>query len=117
MKILPSLLLLPLALALGCGDAKPPAPAPKAAKQAVPEPTVTAEGTHVLAFNFDEGDPCAGCVGAVNDALAKLPGIKKNDAEKGKKVFTVEYDPKQLEAARLVEALKNSGEGVSLKVD
>ena len=91
-----------------------------AAKQTPPakaEPLMTAEGMQILAFDFEEEDPCAGCVGSVTKVLAKLPGVKKNDAEKGKRSFTVEFDPKLLEADKLVAALKDCGEGVKPKLD
>lgn len=111
---------LALLLATGCGEsgtAVVKAPAAPAKPTAKAEPLMTAEGTQILAFDFEEEDPCAGCVGSVTKVLAKLPGVKKNDAEKGKRSFTVEFDPKQLEADKLVAALKDCGEGVKPKLD
>lgn len=118
MKIQAVLLCALSAFLLACdggGDAGAK-PAAKA-KSGKPEPVVTATGTHVLAFNFGEDDPCAGCVSSAHEALKALPGVVKNDAEKGKRSFTVEYDPKLLQADALVAALANCGEGVALKVD
>ena len=116
-----------LLTAMGCGDSGKTAgqtPPPSvsgvegaAKKIAVPTPVVTAAGTHVLAFNFNEEDPCAHCIGEVTEAIGKLQGIKKCDAEKGKRAFTIEYDPKALDAAKLVESMKNAGDGATLRVD
>jgi copper chaperone CopZ len=103
----------------GCGESgttvvkAPPAPAAPAKA----EPLMTAEGMQILAFDFEEEDPCAGCIGSVTKVLGKLPGVKKNDAEKGKRSFTVEFDPKLIEADKLVAALKDCGEGVKPKLD
>lgn len=101
---------------LGTSASVPLAP-PSKSPPVKAEPLMTAEGTQILAFDFEEEDPCAGCVGSVTKVLAKLPGVKKNDAEKGKRSFTVEFDPKQLEADKLVAALKDCGEGVKPKLD
>jgi copper chaperone CopZ len=119
MKLLTVLLYGAALGALGCGDQTTPPAATSAApkKSGVPEPVVTAAGTHVLAFDFNEEAPCASCVAKVNQALAPLPGIKRNDAEKGKRTFTVEYDPKQVEMSTLIAALKNAGEGATVRVD
>lgn len=110
----------------GCGEsgtavvkapAAPTAPTVPGKPTAKAEPLMTAEGTQILAFDFEEEDPCAGCVGSVTKTLDKLPGVKKCDAEKGKRSFTVEFDPKLLEGDKLVAALKDCGEGVKPKLD
>jgi copper chaperone CopZ len=118
-----------LLTALGCGDSgaktepNPPiatgvdALKDAAKKAGVPTPVTTANGTSVLAFDFNEEDPCAHCVGELTEALGKLPGIKKCDAEKGKRTFTVEFDAKALDAAKLVEAIAKAGDGAKPKLD
>ncbi len=89
----------------------------ESAPTAVPTPVVTASGSHVLAFDFNDEYPCAGCIGKVTKALATLQGIKKCDAEMGKQAFTIEYDAKLLDAVALVDLMKKTGHGAVLRVD
>ncbi|HYC77365.1 MAG TPA: heavy-metal-associated domain-containing protein [Planctomycetota bacterium] len=108
-------------LLVGCGkksdashgtpSADPKTPPTAAAIQ----PVNNADGTQVLAFRFEEETPCGGCVGKVREALATLPGVKKNDATPGTQVFTVEFDPKATSPETLVNALYATKE-VTLKV-
>lgn len=56
-----------------------------------------------------EGMSCGHCEIAVQDAVHKLPGIKKVKASKGKKVATVEYDETQLTRDQIVQAIAQTG--------
>lgn len=56
-----------------------------------------------------EGMVCGHCEIAVQDAVRKLPGIKKVKANKRKKEASVEYDPSQVSIEQIKQAINNTG--------
>lgn len=56
-----------------------------------------------------EGMACGHCEIAVQDAVRKLPGIKKVKANKGKKQAKAEYDETQVTLAQIVDAINATG--------
>lgn len=56
-----------------------------------------------------EGMACGHCEIAVQDAIRKLPGIKKAKASKRKKQVIVEYDADQIDIKQIVGAIQSTG--------
>lgn len=56
-----------------------------------------------------EGMICGHCEIAVQDAVRKLPGIKKVKASKRKKEASVEYDPSRVSLEQIRQAINNTG--------
>lgn len=56
-----------------------------------------------------EGMACGHCEIAVQDAIRKLPGIKKAKASKRKKLATIEYDPDLVSLDQITEAIQATG--------
>ncbi|HWQ51051.1 MAG TPA: cation transporter [Terriglobales bacterium] len=56
-----------------------------------------------------EGMSCGHCELAVQDAVRKLPGVKKVKASRRKNAAEVEYDPSEVTAAQLVKAVNDTG--------
>lgn len=56
-----------------------------------------------------EGMFCWHCEIAVQDAIRKLPGVKKAKASKRKKEATVEYDEAQVTLDQIVQAINATG--------
>ncbi|MDR1639150.1 MAG: copper ion binding protein [Clostridiales bacterium] len=56
-----------------------------------------------------EGMSCEHCEKAVQEAVKKLPGIKKVKASTGKKQAVVEFDQTLVTLAKIVEAITESG--------
>jgi copper chaperone CopZ len=110
-KLQTSLFALLLFAAVGCGDGgATPSNLKEKRPVGVPEAVPTADGTMVMSFEFvDDMSPCAHCIGKATEALGGLSGIKKHTLEKGKQEFTVEFDPKLLDAKTLAETLKPIG--------
>ncbi|MDQ7840587.1 MAG: heavy-metal-associated domain-containing protein [bacterium] len=52
---------------------------------------------------------CDGCVRTVTKALAQLPGVAKVEASAVTKKVLVEFNPTELDEARLREALQAAG--------
>lgn len=52
---------------------------------------------------------CDGCVRTVTKALAQLPGVAKVEASAVTKKVLVEFNPTDLDEARLREALQAAG--------
>lgn len=55
------------------------------------------------------GMSCGHCEIAVQDAIRKLPGIKKAKASKRKKQASVEYDPDSVTLNQIKAAISDSG--------
>ncbi|MDR1409885.1 MAG: copper ion binding protein [Oscillospiraceae bacterium] len=56
-----------------------------------------------------EGMTCGHCELAVQDAVRKLPGIKKVKANKHKKQTAVDYDPAQVTPEQIDKAINDTG--------
>ncbi|HWP79126.1 MAG TPA: cation transporter [Candidatus Acidoferrum sp.] len=56
-----------------------------------------------------EGMSCGHCEIAVQDAVRRLPGIKKVKASRRRKEAEVEYEPSEVTAAQLVKAINDTG--------
>ncbi|MDR1559253.1 MAG: copper ion binding protein [Clostridiales bacterium] len=56
-----------------------------------------------------EGMSCGHCEIAIQDAVRKLPGIKKVKASKRKKEATVEYDAASVSAEQITKAINDTG--------
>ena len=56
-----------------------------------------------------EGMACGHCEIAVQDAVRKLPGIKKVKASRRKKQAVVEYDASQVNIAQIRKAIAATG--------
>ena len=56
-----------------------------------------------------EGMSCGHCEIAVQDAVCKLPGIKKVKANKRKKDAVVEYDPMLISLQEIANAINAIG--------
>lgn len=56
-----------------------------------------------------EGMHCGHCEIAVQDAIRKLPGVKKAKASKRKKQAVIEYDESLVTLAQIVEAVGSIG--------
>ncbi|NLG58119.1 MAG: heavy-metal-associated domain-containing protein [Clostridiales bacterium] len=56
-----------------------------------------------------EGMACGHCEIAVQDAVRKLPGIKKVKASKRKKEAAVEYDPGLTTPEQIKKAINDTG--------
>ncbi|MDR3149875.1 MAG: cation transporter [Oscillospiraceae bacterium] len=56
-----------------------------------------------------EGMVCGHCEIAINDAVRKLPGIKKSKASKRKKEVTVEYDASLTTPNEIINAIGGTG--------
>ncbi|MFP3154149.1 heavy-metal-associated domain-containing protein [Lachnospiraceae bacterium ZAX-1] len=56
-----------------------------------------------------EGMSCGHCEIAIQDAIRKLPGIKKAKASKRKKQAVVDYDASLVSVEQVIEAVKNTG--------
>lgn len=56
-----------------------------------------------------EGMSCGHCELAVQDAIRKLPGIKKAKASKRKKQAVVDYDEAAVSLAQILDAVNASG--------
>ena len=56
-----------------------------------------------------EGMSCAHCEIAVQDAIRKLPGIKKAKADKRKKQAVVTYDENQVTLEQITAAVNATG--------
>ncbi len=63
------------------------------------------------------GMSCAGCVGAVEKALQKTPGVAEAAVNLATERATVVFDPDQVEVEGLLEAVTNSGYQPSLADD
>jgi copper chaperone CopZ len=77
--------------------AEKPAEKP-AAKTAVAKSQLKIEGMH-----------CQGCAGGIVNQLQRLKGVKSAKVDAKSKIGTVEYDPKQVKPADLVERVKVAG--------
>lgn len=55
------------------------------------------------------GMSCGHCEIAVQDAIRKLPGIKKAKASKRKKQAAVEYDPDTVTLDQIKKAITDAG--------
>lgn len=56
-----------------------------------------------------EGMACGQCEITVQDAVRKLPGIKKVKASRRKKEALVEYDPEQVGPEQIRQAIQGTG--------
>lgn len=56
-----------------------------------------------------EGMTCGHCESAIQDAVRKLPGIKKVKASKHKKEAAVEYDPSLTSPEQIKKAINDTG--------
>jgi copper ion binding protein len=56
-----------------------------------------------------EGMSCGHCEIAVQDAVRKLPGIKKIKASKRKKEAAVEYDASAVTAEQIAKVINDTG--------
>lgn len=56
-----------------------------------------------------EGMSCGHCEIAVQDAVRRLPGVKKAKASKRKKQAVVEYDGAQVTLGQIVEVINATG--------
>ena len=56
-----------------------------------------------------EGMSCGHCEIAVQDAVRKLPGVKKAKANQRKKQAIVKYDETQVNTEQIISAIKESG--------
>ena len=56
-----------------------------------------------------QGMACGHCEIAVQDAVRKLPGIKKVKASKRKKEAAVEYDPELVTPEQVKKAISDTG--------
>lgn len=56
-----------------------------------------------------EGMACGHCEISVQDAVRKLPGIKKAKASKRKKEAIVEYDPALVTPEQIIKAINDTG--------
>ena len=56
-----------------------------------------------------EGMACGHCEIAIQDAIRKLPGIKKAKASKRKKLATVEYDTDLVSLDQIIQAIQATG--------
>ncbi|MDR1532780.1 MAG: cation transporter [Clostridiales bacterium] len=56
-----------------------------------------------------DGMSCGHCEIAVQDAVRKLPGIKKAKASRRKKQAQVEYDPALATPEQIVQAIADTG--------
>ncbi len=56
-----------------------------------------------------EGMSCGHCEIAMQDAIRKLPGIKKAKASKRKKEAAVEYDETLVTLEQIIEAINATG--------
>ena len=56
-----------------------------------------------------DGMFCGHCEIAVQDAIRKLPGVKKAKASKRKKQAVVEYDESQVDRAQIETAIEQTG--------
>ncbi|MDR1440694.1 MAG: cation transporter [Clostridiales bacterium] len=61
-----------------------------------------------------EGMSCGHCEIAVQDAIRKLPGIKKVKANRRKKVAAVNYDPALVTPAQIAKAVNDTGYTVAM---
>lgn len=61
-----------------------------------------------------EGMSCAHCEIAVQDAIRKLPGIRKAKASKRKKEAVITYDEAQVTLSQIVDAILATGYTASL---
>jgi copper chaperone len=59
-----------------------------------------------------EGMTCGHCEIAVQDAIRKLPGIKKAKASRRKRQAAVDYDAALVSTDQIVEAVNNTGYSV-----
>jgi len=64
--------------------------------------------TEQLSFRV-EGMTCASCVGRVEKALAKLPGVGKSGVNLATARVSVDYDPGGIGVADLMEAVRSAG--------
>ncbi|MDR3314053.1 MAG: copper ion binding protein [Oscillospiraceae bacterium] len=60
-----------------------------------------------------EGMSCGHCEIAVQDAVRKLPGVKKVKANKRKKLAVVEYDAAAVSREQIAGAISSTGYTVS----
>jgi copper chaperone len=56
-----------------------------------------------------EGMSCGHCENAINEAVRKLPGIKKVKASKRKKEVAAEFDAGLVDAAAIAAAITETG--------
>jgi copper chaperone len=56
-----------------------------------------------------DGMSCGHCEIAVQDAIRKLPGIKKAKANRRKKEAVVEYDAALVTVAQIAKAINDTG--------
>jgi copper chaperone len=56
-----------------------------------------------------EGMSCGHCEIAVQDAVRKLPGIKKVKANKRKREAAVQYDPAFVTLTQIIRAIADTG--------
>ena len=56
-----------------------------------------------------EGMSCGHCELAVQEAIFRLPGVKKAKANKGKSQATVKYDESQVILDKIIEAVNAVG--------
>ncbi|MDR0904871.1 MAG: cation transporter [Oscillospiraceae bacterium] len=59
-----------------------------------------------------EGMSCGHCEIAIQDAIRKLPGIKKAKASRRKKQAAVDYDSALVTPQQITDAVKGTGYGV-----
>ncbi|MGC4018188.1 MAG: cation transporter [Muricomes sp.] len=59
-----------------------------------------------------EGMSCGHCEIAVQDAVRKLPGIKKVKASKRKKEAVINYDTSLVSSEQIIEAINGTGYSV-----
>ncbi|WP_261664943.1 heavy metal translocating P-type ATPase [Deinococcus sp. Marseille-Q6407] len=60
-----------------------------------------------------EGMTCAACVGRVERALKKVPGVVDAGVNLATETASVEYDPGAVQPAQLTQAVKDAGYGVT----
>ena len=56
-----------------------------------------------------EGMSCGHCEAAVQDAVLRLPGIRKVKADSRKKEVALKYDPSQVSLDQISEAIGEAG--------
>ena len=56
-----------------------------------------------------DGMQCEGCASTIQSILSREPGVKSANVSFPKRIASVFYEPKDTDAARLAEAVKNAG--------
>jgi P-type Cu+ transporter len=61
------------------------------------------------------GMTCASCAAAIEQGLAKLPGLSRVNVNVASEAVSIEYDPRQLDVKALIDAISDAGYGVALE--